>query len=68
MSEDKLSLASQVCLDKLPVFCQAKNSQDLLGAFLKIAKMKSLQPFTVTYDRKTNLGERVEIEKAQWQE
>lgn len=35
MSKDKLSLACQVCLDKLNLHGQAKNSQDLFGAFKK---------------------------------
>lgn len=40
MSEDKLSLASQVCLDKVHTHCQAENSQDLLRALFKIAKIE----------------------------
>ncbi len=55
MSEDKLSLASQVCSNKLSLYGQANNSQDLLGDFSKKLLKKSAA-FTVTYDRRTNLA------------
>lgn len=57
MSEDKLSSASKVCLDKLHTHCQAKNSRDLLGAYFKIAqtKKKKSAAFTATYDSGINI-------------
>lgn len=50
MSVDKLSLVSQVCLDKLSKCCQGENSRDLLCAFFHIY----IAGFTLTYGREQN--------------
>lgn len=68
MSEDMLSLVSQVCLNKVPIQCQGRRGKQSISPwpFMKLLKM-GRAAFTMMRDTRMNLDKykrSCEIEKA----